>query len=758
MPQDHSEQPPTPADSIKTALHPGIHYHPSRQLWLLITTQSSYALGVTASGHLVNLHWGPRLSNFQDLPDATLAAAFASQDPALTAALEEYPAFGGLRFGEVAATASFHDGVRDLDLHYEQAESIEPQTSTDLPTLLIRLRDSFYPLQLTLSYQLDTTNDLLIRSATFVNLGTDTILLDRAFSAAWHLPRQYASRTLLTLAGRWAHESQLQHHTLEAGTTSLESRRGITSVQASPWFAISTTSTDTPISSLTSPSPHGETYFGTLAWSGNWRILVNTDINHATTISGGLSDHDFAWHLHAGTSFTTPDFVAGFAPDGLNGVRQRLHRYTRDLVLPRPQAHEMRPVLYNSWEATAFDVNESNQTALAERAAHIGAELFVVDDGWFVGRQSDNAGLGDWRVDPAKFPHGLSPLIRRVNELGMLFGIWVEPEMVNAASDLYRAHPDWVYAFPTRQRSESRNQLVLNFGREDVRQNIFDQLDALLSQYPISFLKWDMNRPISEPGWTEYVNQGGDAREIWVRHTQGVYTVLSALRKRHPQLSIETCASGGGRADLGILRYTDQAWTSDNTHPLARLFIQEGFSLVLPARVMGAWVTDAGRGEIPLAFRFHVMMLGTLGIGGNLLHWTDAELDEAARWIAVYKNIRPLIQQGDQSWLLSPTTTSGELAAIQYTAPSQDEAVVFVLRRSDPFAHKLPPLRLLHLDPDTQYLIKNIQSEEDLTQLENTSPDTSSVLSGQALLARGLDIPLPPLQSFASCLLYLHHQ
>jgi alpha-galactosidase len=745
----------TSTETTYAPLPTAIHHDPTRRLWLLVSRQSTYALGVTPDNHLVNLHWGPRLAYFQDLADPSFPPNGGSHDPALTAALEEYPAYGGLRFGEITATVFFHDAVRDLDLHYDRAELIAAQTSKDLPTLLIHLRDAFYPLQLTLSYQLDTSNDLIIRSATFVNLGTETIRLDRAFSAAWHLPRQYATRTLFTLAGQWAYENQIQYHPLSSGTTSVESRRGVTSLQASPWFAISTTS---PNTSFIPPSPQDETYFGTLAWSGNWLIRVSTDINNATTIAGGLSDHDFAWQLHAGASFTTPDFIAGFAPDGLNGARQRLHHYARDFVLPTPQAHEMRPVLYNSWEATLFSVNEANQTALAERAARIGAELFVVDDGWFVGRQSDNAGLGDWRVDPDKFPHGLAPLVRRVNELGMLFGIWVEPEMVNPDSDLYRAHPDWVYSFPNRQRSEARNQLVLNFGREDVRQNIFDQLDALLSRYPISFLKWDMNRPISEPGWTEYVNQGGDAREIWVRHTQGVYSVLSALRQRHPQLSIESCASGGGRADLGILRYTDQAWTSDNTHPLARLFIQEGFSLVLPARVMEAWVTDAGRGEIPLAFRFHVMMLGALGIGGNLVHWNEDELNEAARWIAIYKNIRPIIQQGDQSWLLSPTATSGELAAVQYTTPSQDEAIVFFLRRSDPFSHKLPPLRLLNLDPTTRYTIKNIQTEADLGPQTSKNSDLSSTLSGQVLMARGLDIPLPSWQSYASCLLYLRRQ
>ncbi|EFH82668.1 alpha-galactosidase [Ktedonobacter racemifer] len=713
----------------------GIHQQPTQRSWLLVTENSTYALGVTEEEYVLNLYWGARLSFFSDIPAASMPPDRSSQDVSLALAPEEYPAFGGLRFGELAAKITFADQTRDADLRFHDAEIGEQD---GLPALRILLQDAVYPLQVALLYQVDVANDVIIRSACFTNQGADPIVLERLFSAVWHLPRQVMPRRLTTLGGHWAGESRLQQQQVVTGTTLLESRKGVTGSHAYPWFALDTQANE----------QQGEVYFGTLAWSGNWALRIATTITGATAIGGGIHEHDFAWTLAAQTSFTTPDFVAGFTLDGMNGVRRRLHRYVREQVLPQKQASQPRPVLYNSWEATTFDVTEEGQCLLAERAAGLGVELFVVDDGWFPGRVHDRAGLGDWRVDPQKFPHGLRPLIERVKTLGMQFGLWVEPEMVNADSDLYRLHPDWIYHFPQRPRSEARNQLVLNVGRQDVQAYLLTVLDQLLTENAIDFIKWDMNRPLAEPGWPEYSARGGDAREIWVRHTQGIYAILDALRARHPDLSIESCSSGGGRADLGVLRRTDQVWASDNTHPDARLFIQEGISHILPGRVMGAWVTDMPHdrmvNEIPVQYRFHIAMMGALGIGGHLLHWSDEDLAEATRWIAVYKSIRHLVQDGDQYWLLSPTASKGDLAAVTSVAPDGSEAVLFAFRRSNPFWEPLPFLRLQGLQPATRYRVR---------ELGNASA-SEIVLSGAALMRRGLELPLQR-GSYASCLLHI---
>jgi alpha-galactosidase len=349
-----------------------------------------------------------------------------------------------------------------------------------------------------------------------------------------------------------------------------------------------------------------------------------------------------------------------------------------------------------------------------------------MDDGWFHGRNDDHAGLGDWWPDEKKFPNGLKPLIDKVNALGMEFGLWVEPEMVNPNSDLYRAHPDWVIHFPTRARTEGRNQLILNLARLDVQDYLINVLDRLLSENNITFIKWDMNRNVSEPGWP---GAEGDPREIWVRYVQGVYRVWGALRERHPQVIFQSCSGGGGRADLGILHLADQIWVSDNTEATARLAIQEGFSQIFPASTMEAWVTDAMAGRISLDFRFHASMCGSLGVGGHLLHWSEAEREQAAHWITLYKEIRSVIQLGDQYRLIAPQTSP--YSAVQYMSKDRREGVLFVFRTHIPEPAQLPLIYLRGLDPTALYEIEDVPGDR----------------SGLGWMQAGITIPLRDFQS-----------
>lgn len=657
--------------------------------WVLETSQMAYACGLDPDGRLVHTYWGARLPAQADYPrpQATPESSSFNQPAQLVA--EEYPAYGGPKYTEPCLKASFPDGTRDLDLRFVGA-TIEAEGQ---PTLHLRLRDAVYPFTVTLHYRLHEDHGLIERSATIRHEGDGpAVMLERVWSAQWHFPAQQQTR-LTHLAGRWYDEFALHRETLTPGVKVLESRRVTTGHDHQPWFALDLGGAQ---------EDHGDVWFGALAWSGNWKLAAEVTAFSTTRVSLGVNDWDFAWQLNPGESFVTPSCLAGFTQAGHGGASQRMHDFIRDRVLP--DGHTLRPVLYNSWEATFFDVDESSQTRLAEVAADLGTELFVVDDGWFHGRNLDNAGLGDWWPDARKFPNGLTPLIERVKALGMTFGLWVEPEMVNPDSDLYRAHPDWVIHFPSRPRTEARGQLILNVARPEVQAYLTDTLSRLLQENDIRFIKWDMNRSVSEPGWPD---APGDPRELWVRYVQGFYQILSTLREQHPQVRWQTCSGGGGRVDLGVLRLASQAWVSDNTHAAARLAIQDGYSRVFPANTMEAWVTDADRGELPLEFRLHVSMLGLLGLGGQLLDWTQAEREVARTQIALYKSIRHLVQRGDQYRLRSAQEQA--YSAVQYLSKDRSEGVLFAFRTHLARPATLPPLYLRGLEPGALYAVEGME-------------------------------------------------
>lgn len=679
--------------------------------WILETDHTAYVFGLNQAGLLTHRYWGPRLPRITDYPRPA-DPVFWGADGASHFTPHEYPIYGGLSYVDPCLKVTFIDGVRDLVLVYVDQE-INPVPD---PELVILLQDTVYPLRVSLHYRIHEAYDLIERWVTLENLGNDPVLVERVYSAKWTLP--YGDDFHLThLYGQHVDEFHLKREPLTQGLKTLESRRIIPSHHAIPWFAVDRDATEDT----------GKVWFGTLAWSGNWKISAEVTEFASTRLSIGLNDWDFAWKLLPDQPLVTPAALAGFTQGGFGAASRLLHDYVRDTLLPHGKA--LHKVLYNSWETTVFNVDEASQSALAEIAAEMGVELFVLDDGWFHGRNGDNAGLGDWWPDEVKFPQGLRGLIQKVNDLGMEFGLWIEPEMVNPDSELYRAHPDWVIHFPTRFRTESRNQLILNLGRLDVQDYLITVLDKLLNENKISFVKWDINRNVSEPGWE---GAPGDPRELWVRYVWGLYRVWGELRQRHPEVIFQSCASGGGRADLGILRLADQIWTSDNTEATCRLNIQEGFSQFLPANTMEAWVTDADHEHVPLEFRFHVSMCGSLGVGGNLLVWSAAERELAADCIKLYKKIRPIIQHGDQYRLRSPQ--QGPFSAVQYMSKDRSEGVLFAFRVHIPdFARvvKLPPIYLHGLQPSSLYRVEGFDDAR----------------SGLAWMEAGLTLELGNMQS-----------
>lgn len=654
----------------------------SQNAWILETRNTTYALGLDEAGLLVHRYWGERLA-LHDIPPPPPMRGWASFSNGAHHAPEEYPAYGGMSFNEPCVKATFADGTRTLDLRFVGA-------AVHGDELRLTLRDAVYALTVTLVYRVYAAEDIVTRHVVLHNAGAAAITMERAFSAVWHLPHGDGYR-LSHLAGRWYDEMNYQQETLTAGVKVLESRRLTSSHTHQPWFAVDRGDAD---------ETRGAVWFGALAWSGNWKLTAEVTDYQTTRIGIGLNDWDWAWQLAPGETFTTPVALAGYTSDGMGAASRLLHRWARAHVVPR--ADEPRRVLYNSWEATFFSVNETQQMALATRAAAIGVELFVMDDGWFKGRVDDKAGLGDWTPDSVKFPRGLAPLIAHVEGLGMRFGLWIEPEMVNPNSDLYRAHPDWVLHFPPRPRSTGRHQLILNLARPDVQDHLIGVFDKLLSENRIGFIKWDMNRAPSEPGWPDAPRE---PREVWTRYVYGVYRVWDTLRARHRDVIWQTCSGGGGRTDYGILARAEQAWISDNTHADARLRIQDGCSRVYPAITMEAWVTDASEDRFPLAFRFHVSMCGALGIGANLLRWGESEMGAAAALIAQYKAVRPIIHLGE-CYRLDVAAAEGQYG-MQYVSGDESESVVFLFRLHG--AERIPPLRvrLMGLTPDRLYTLTN---------------------------------------------------
>ncbi len=703
-----------------------IHFNPETKTFNLLLKTSYYAFQVDQENRLVHLAWGPRPEGASDTTLISGRAGYETSDYGFDRQTrrDELVTFGDVSYHEVSLKVSFpalsqtvHPGeashlpIRDVRLRYIGHEIVttaqpgltpthgQPPANPDpRQTLRVFLQDPARPFRLAVCYRLTPEHDIIERWCELENLGQEIVNFEVCSFATIHLPN--GTNELTSVTGAWAREFTIQRERLSLGLRVLESRSLTTSHFANPFFLLNRPGQAWEES--------GTVYFGLLAYSGNWRITIEQLPSLDVRIHTGYNPFDFELKLAPQERHVTPALVCGVSPNGWGGASRRVHAFTRERVLPRPERDSpFRPVLYNSWEATYFDLSVAGQIELARKAVTIGVELFCVDDGWFGARRNDHAGLGDWVVSPEIFPYGLQPLIDEVHRLGMKFGLWVEPEMVNPNSDLYRQHPDWVLHFPGRPRTEARYQLILDFGRPEVVEYIFQALDRLLAHYPIEFIKWDMNRNASEPG-----SVAGKA--IWRKHVEGVYTIMDRLRQKYPKLDIQSCSGGGGRIDLGILGRTDQVWTSDNTDAFDRIRIQEGFSLAYPARCMEAWVTHTHNhqtGRIsPLSLRFDVAMRGALGIGASLNELDDNELAEYAAYIAFYKRIRHVIQGGDL-YRLQRLEEFGA-SVIQYVLPDGREAVFSVAVREHQLGWFRPPTPLKGLNPAATYAVLNRHEAE----------------------------------------------
>jgi alpha-galactosidase len=694
-----------------------LRFDESSRLFRIDAGPTTYVMGINEDQQLQTLYWGHRLSPRDPVPaaKATLGEGF---DFASSLTPQEFAGWGGGLVVEPDLKITFPDGNRDLVLKYV-SNRIEGNT------LDIVMKDISREVYVTLEYKADAETGILRRCATVTNRTGDAFTIEQIASGTWNLPRDPRYR-MRYLTGRWAAEWNVQEQLLHPGKTVLESRRGTTGAQNNPWFAIDQGGND---------QETGSVWFGALGWSGSWQIAVEQNLSQQVRITGGPNAFDFGYRLKNGGTFTTPYFYGGYSDHGIGGASRELHRFEIDSLLPNHPTPKIRPVLYNSWEATGFDVNEAGQMSLAEKAAGIGVERFVMDDGWFGQLKNDHAGLGDWYVNPQKFPRGLKPLIDHVHSLHMDFGLWVEPEMVNPDSDLYRKHPDWVLYFEGRPHTEGRNQLVLNLARPDVRAYVYSFLDKLLSENDIDFLKWDYNRNWSEPGWPAVAPD--EEKNVYVDFIRNFYSILDELRRKHPKVEIESCSGGGSRVDLGVMQYTDEVWPSDNTDAYDRLSIQNGFTYAYSPGTMMAWVTDSptwvNNRSLSLEYRFLSSMQGSLGIGANLNKWTAEDFTKAKQMIEEYKTVRETVQRGDLYRLMPPENGS-EQSVTETVSRNGDQVVTFAFLHSSTELFPFPRIFLRGLNEEANYSISALDGRLDA--------GTPAKASGAYWMHHGVDIDL----------------
>ncbi len=665
------------------------------------------------------LYWGAKLP---DSADPQVMALLASRQaapcsPATEAPItlspligQGFPGHPGLQLHRNGAGWSTYTAITQID---RKSASVEVTSVDEANKILIRHRIS-----------LDPQEDVLVCTTHIVNQGEDDLSVD--WCAAPTLPLPSAVTHWTSFEGRWAGEFQTRTIPRESGELVRENRRGRTSHDKYPALLAEVA----PCGELA-----GEVYGMHLAWSGNHRLVAETLSDGRVFVQMGELFMPGELRLAPGAAYDSPALLAGFSSEGRSGLSRAFHDHLRARSSHGRLRSKPRPVHYNTWEAVYFDHDSAKLMQLADAAAQIGAERFVLDDGWFRGRRNDKAGLGDWYVDEGVYPQGLSRIVDHVLGLGLEFGLWVEPEMVNPDSDLFRAHPEWVLGTPPAPQLSFRNQLVLDFGREEVREYIFERIDALLRAYPISYLKWDMNRDINHPG-------GADGHAGAHAHVLGLYGLLARIRTAHPEVEIESCSAGGGRADLGILQWTDRLWTSDSNDALDRLSIQKGLSLWVPSELMGSHVgpTDChitGR-RISMATRVMTAMFGHFGIEADLLALTSQESDELAAGVSLHKRHRHLIHSGD---LFRIDRAQGE-HAFGIVSRDKGEALFSYTQVTEPVTYFADRLRLAGLDPSASYTTTLVWPKRAGTPTPLLEVlEHGLVIAGGVLMDFGLELP-----------------
>lgn len=671
-----------------------IRFSEQKKMFLIETENTTYAFNLK-DGALLSAYWGEKLKNPENIPVPNIDCGEYLGDNFLNKLQynSEFNGWSGRFYSEPTLKVTFADGVRDLDLKYQSYK-----ISSEGDRLDILLKDVYYNFSVKLIYKIYKGLDIIDRNCVITNNTDGTVRLLNVGTASVNFPYKNEPYRLTSLGCGYMHEYDVTRTPITKAKTVLESRAGVSTTANYPYFAIDEGKAE---------ENSGEVWFGSLQWSGNWKISVEQDLSYKTRVTAGLNDFDFCYPLKSGEQFETPVITLGYSKLGFSGASRQLHDYIRYYHYAGYWSDKALPILYNAWSTFGFDINEEKLMSLAELAADVGVEMFLVDDGWFSTRKNDKGGLGDWYPDRERFPDGLKPLSDKVKSLGMLFGLWIEPEMINTDTTLFKEHPDWLLGFPTREKEPSRNQFFLNLAKDEVKDFIISTIDRLIEDYGVDYLKWDMNRLMSQPGWPDAPE--GEQQAMWVKYVNNLHSVFKHIAEKYPKVIFENCASGSFRNNLALAKWCPRANRSDNQDAVDMLYLHEGFTYVnLPSAAGGGGhISKSGSGVngriCPMEFKAHAGMMGSLATCLDLRELSKEELMELEKLLAYHKTIRHVVQLGDLYRLAS--LREKDYMAFEYVSKDKTEAVVFVFGPSRKFRENYPNIKLYGLDENLNYSV-----------------------------------------------------
>lgn len=718
----------------------GIIYCEKDRTFTLQTKETTYQMQVDQYGFLLHLYYGKKAEGCMDYLLTYYDRGFSGnpydagtdRTYSMDSLPQELSCYGNGDFRSASLMLENGDGSMSCDMRYKNYTIRDGKYSLpglpavyadndEAQTLEIVLEDPATGVEAMLLYGVLPELDIITRSVYIRNQSSEKIYVNKVMSA--ELDFLYGDYDLLTFYGRHAMERNLQRVPVAHGSQMIGSVRGTSSHQYNPMMILAEKDTT---------EDHGGCYAMSFVYSGNFQGEVLKDQYNQTRMLLGVQEECFRYPLEAGETFYAPEVILSYTDQGMNRLSQNLHSCIRHHICRGKYKTEVRPVLVNSWEAAYFDFTGETLYNLAKEARSLGIDMLVLDDGWFGKRDDDNSGLGDWYVNEKKLGETLGGLVKRVNDLGVKFGIWIEPEMVNPKSELFEKHPDWAIHLPNRETYYYRNQLVLDLSNPKVQDYVFSVVDNIMIENPdLAFFKWDCNSPITNV-YSPYLKE--KQNQLYIDHVRGVYNVFKRVAEKYPHLPIMLCSGGGARCDYEALKYFTEFWCSDNTDPIERLYIQWGFSQFFPAKAMCAHVTSWNK-NTSIKFRTDVAMMCKMGFDISLKEMNDDEMKYCQEAVANYKRLKGTILDGDLYRLVSPYDTNH--SSVMYVDKAKSKSVLFAYDIHPRFGEKTFPVKLQGLDPNKKYKVQEINL---MPGQKSTLVTDGGTFSGDFLMKIGMNV------------------